>query len=191
MAYSKQWKATQDYAVGFRDINRIADSIEQIRADFGVKHTGPTSGEGLGRRALTPRGPGQPSPPPWTQFGAHNDTFNPRGIIVVDGTTYTYANGSSGWQWSIDLATPGILAGATRLAAGHYLFSFVGLANKLHAVAQPYIGDVAGTRFATARMDSTTDAVRLCQVTLIRQSTANGTFALSDFPFSVSVYQEL
>lgn len=176
MAYSKVWKSCQDYAVGIRNVNQLADNTAQIRTDLFVRHSDDFDSGDL----------------PWQEWqGQHEDLKIPRAALAIEVTTYRVHGATSGANVRPGVATPYALYGApVRAAAGEYLLPIHPSASgAIHfAIATPAATASSQVRRCVARWPSQAAGASSDAIYVVCYELSAGDFVQADYGFSLVVH---
>lgn len=169
MAYTKLPLVTQDYALGFEDLNALANNLEAALQLLDETHG-------------TSNAPPADSGHAWADIGQHNDgLFVSRGLCRVDIVT-------SGFGTILPLlSATGLCFGTVeRYSQGEYKVRVAGVAYFVGLVSWE-IAATTETRFVTLeRVESS--IIEPAGFIVRTYDLSGGVFSLLDFPFTLSVH---
>lgn len=181
MAYTKLQKGVQDFGLGFQSINNLIAGIDQMRADYLVKHSPLAAQSQAGTGAIN-------SGAPWLSPGRHNDLFIPRGSLHITVSSWTpMSGGAVQATTTLDLGSFGI-AQVSRLTEGLYLVATPFLSADAYAEVGCEASTAADVRRGYARNWSGIVTSSSPGFFVALFALGAGAFSPADFSFSLHLH---
>lgn len=184
MAYSKQQRVIQDFALGYQSVNQASDNEKALFELYEAEHIAKV---------------GKPSSVPNSKSkqGRHNHATIPRAFGVARVVTLSiFVGGQASQSFYFDIATPTYFHAMKRIGIGDYWVELNGIAGDAWAEAHPVVTSSSQVRITLARRLKSYGTANSgiqghgVRVLCLERNTRFGGFEPTDFDFTLTLFAE-